>query len=357
MKKNRIEAIDAAKGIGIILVVYAHINYSHDLLTVIYAFHMPLFFIISGILFKKEKYPSFASFAKRRFATLFVPYVIYETVSIALLYASEATFQSLGIFDFSRAEYLEFFRQILISNWSGTHVNQPLWFVPCLLLVEMLYFPLAKLKKRFLIPIVTVLVCCGWLLESGWLDFDNNLLPWSADSALFALGFYAIGNLSSSCIKDSISKVERSERKFVICIAIVIACLAILIPLAFLNGKITLGSKELNNGFLLYINGLIGSIAVLALAVLLEHNRFLAFCGRNSFTIMASHYAIRRYIVMPCYILLVGERYNNKSLIETIIPFLVVFALSILLTLAVNKIKGQMRKPKRTPGKHAQAKG
>ncbi|MCI7504849.1 MAG: acyltransferase family protein [Coriobacteriaceae bacterium] len=355
MEKNRIGAIDAAKGIGIILVVFAHINYSHDLLTVIYSFHMPLFFIISGILFKKERYPSFASFAKRRFVTLFVPYAIYETISIALLYASQTTFQSLELFDFSKAEYLEFFRQILISNWSGTHVNQPLWFVPCLLLVEMLYFPLAKLKKRFLIPIVTVLVCCGWLLESGWLDFDNKLLPWSADSALFALGFYAIGNLASDCIKNTIGEVERSERKIAICVAVAIACLAILIPLAFLNGKITLGSKELNNGFLLYINGLVGSIAVLALAVLLERSRFLAFCGRNSFTIMASHFAIRRYIFMPCYILLVGERYNNKSLAETIIPFLVVFASSILLALAINKVKERMKKPKTTPGKHVRA--
>lgn len=213
VEKNRIGAIDTAKGIGIILVVFAHINYSHDLLTVIYSFHMPLFFIISGILFKKEKYPDFASFAKRRFATLFVPYAIYEALSIALLYASEMTFQSLGLFDISRAEYLEFFRQILVSNWSGTHVNQPLWFVPCLLLVEMLYFPLAKLKKRFLIPIVITLVCCGWILESGWLDFDNKLLPWSADSALFALGFYAIGNLSSDRIKTSIGKVEKAIGK------------------------------------------------------------------------------------------------------------------------------------------------
>lgn len=127
--------------------------------------------------------------------------------------------------------------------------------------------------------------------------------------------------------------------------------------MAFLNGKITLGSKELNNGFLLYINGLVGSMVVLALAVLLERNRFLAFCGRNSFTIMASHFAIRRYIVMPCYILLVGEKYNNKSLVETIIPFIVVFASSILLALIIDKVKQRIKKPKTRAGKHASTSG
>lgn len=58
---KRIEALDVAKGIGIILVIIGHLSssYLHDW---IYSFHMPLFFIISGICFKTEKYPSFLFF-------------------------------------------------------------------------------------------------------------------------------------------------------------------------------------------------------------------------------------------------------------------------------------------------------
>ena len=48
--EKRIFWIDALRGIGIFLVVLGHTFWKGH--NVIYAFHMPLFFFISGILFK-----------------------------------------------------------------------------------------------------------------------------------------------------------------------------------------------------------------------------------------------------------------------------------------------------------------
>lgn len=48
---KRIEYLDYAKGIGIILVVLGHILIKGNIKIYIYSFHMPLFFIISGYLF------------------------------------------------------------------------------------------------------------------------------------------------------------------------------------------------------------------------------------------------------------------------------------------------------------------
>ena len=53
---KRIEWIDIAKGIGIILVVIGHISQIEVLNDIIYSFHMPLFFIISGYLYKRKFY-------------------------------------------------------------------------------------------------------------------------------------------------------------------------------------------------------------------------------------------------------------------------------------------------------------
>ena len=47
MIKNRIKWIDISKGIGIILVLMGHISKIKIINNVIYAFHMPLFFMIS----------------------------------------------------------------------------------------------------------------------------------------------------------------------------------------------------------------------------------------------------------------------------------------------------------------------
>lgn len=50
--KNRNQAIDILKGIGIILVLAAH-SIEGWLSQFAYTFHMPLFFIVTGLFIKK----------------------------------------------------------------------------------------------------------------------------------------------------------------------------------------------------------------------------------------------------------------------------------------------------------------
>ena len=50
VQKNRLDYIDRAKGILIILVVIGHIWQSGPVFNTIYVFHMPAFFVISGLL-------------------------------------------------------------------------------------------------------------------------------------------------------------------------------------------------------------------------------------------------------------------------------------------------------------------
>ena len=49
----RLDYLDKAKGILIILVVIGHIWQSGPVFNIIYAFHMPAFFFISGLFSKK----------------------------------------------------------------------------------------------------------------------------------------------------------------------------------------------------------------------------------------------------------------------------------------------------------------
>lgn len=49
---NRIVSFDILKGGGILLVILGHIQIPYMLKTVIYSFHMPLFFFVSGCFFR-----------------------------------------------------------------------------------------------------------------------------------------------------------------------------------------------------------------------------------------------------------------------------------------------------------------
>ena len=53
-KSNRILWIDAAKGIGLLCVILGHLGVPY-LSTLVYTFHMPLFFFLSGIVFSGSK--------------------------------------------------------------------------------------------------------------------------------------------------------------------------------------------------------------------------------------------------------------------------------------------------------------
>lgn len=342
MSTNRLNVIDVAKGIGMILVIFAHVNYTPELLVLIYSFHMPLFFLISGMMYNKEKYPDFKSFLKRRMKTLIIPYVYFAFFSIVYVYISEKMFPQL--FDIPGEKYIRYLTQIVISNWSGTHANEPLWFVLCLFLVEILYYFISKKKTRFIIPVCFLISCCGWVLESGILDFNNKLLPWSMDSAFFALSFYAIGNLSSGFVKNTIQKIKNHKYGKIICIGLIILFTIAWMPPTLINGKITMGSKILNNGFLLYLNGVLGTIIILLISILLEKNKFLAYCGRNSFVLMASHYMIRRYTLPKYYALLGIPLYDKTSIKETIIPFFIVFVMSLVFTYLYEKLNKKIRK-------------
>ena len=71
VESNRLDWIDVAKGLGISSVVIGHVytNYIH---WIIFAFHMPLFFFLSGITLKPKQLK-----IKKIFKGLIIPYVSY----------------------------------------------------------------------------------------------------------------------------------------------------------------------------------------------------------------------------------------------------------------------------------------
>ena len=53
--KVRNQEVDILKGIGIFLMVFDHVGWGSTIHTLIQSFHMPLFFIASGLLWHSQK--------------------------------------------------------------------------------------------------------------------------------------------------------------------------------------------------------------------------------------------------------------------------------------------------------------
>lgn len=87
MPRKRLTYLDMAKGIGIFLVILGHIEYiREDTLKWISSFHMPLFFVIGGILAyekREEGRPLFSALAARARGTL-VPYAAFTIMLLTM---------------------------------------------------------------------------------------------------------------------------------------------------------------------------------------------------------------------------------------------------------------------------------
>lgn len=188
---KRFEYVDIAKGIGILLVVYAHImlvGWSHRL---IYAFHMPLFFFISGYLFNPRKFFSFKEFIKKRFFRLLVPYFFYS-IATWIIWAGFRYVQGSEVHN-----YWSPLLQTVLAQGSGAFLvhNSALWFIPCLFAVETMYYFICKLKERLALVLCFIIAGIGVALAAIFGEDYLFLLPWNLDAAFYALPFYGVANI------------------------------------------------------------------------------------------------------------------------------------------------------------------
>lgn len=171
---SRSLTLDIAKGIGIILVVVGHCIKSYTIPGIfIYAFHMPLFFLISGICFNGEKYQEFKPFFYKRLRQLLVPAVTFSAIIVLVSYCL------LG-------------NDNLLYNLSWEGFPHAIWFLGVLFIVEIAYwllYQLAKTKKAICLYIVLGVLIGAWTSSKGLCS------PYSIFSSFIALAFYALGNL------------------------------------------------------------------------------------------------------------------------------------------------------------------
>lgn len=124
--KGRLEYIDIAKGIGILLVVVQHLTAKTSIPNIyISSFHMPLFFMLSGMLYNPSRHPAFWEYAKRKMVVLLKPLFIFIIINLALSYLFH-----LDYYD--------------IESIVDLHFPAAMWFVWILFLTELISFHIIR---------------------------------------------------------------------------------------------------------------------------------------------------------------------------------------------------------------------
>lgn len=204
---RRIVWIDIAKAIAMILVFYGHISGSGDnpwfpdlenSIWVIYLFHMPLFFMLSGLTFNPNK--AWREFIVSRFKRLIIPYFFFSLYGIAksiLKVTAPTIFASFHAGDMKQPS--QELLNILLGNARG------LWFFLALFWGDILLYAFnricgSRLYFRMYLSILVVIALFGWF--SIQLTKTNELLPLQLMRSTEAIGFVGLGWLLARPIRS-----------------------------------------------------------------------------------------------------------------------------------------------------------
>lgn len=269
--------IDVARGMGILLVVLGHLtNKDVEVGKWIYSFHIPLFFMISGLLlhdYSEWKNVTVRELLFKKMKSLIFPYYMISGINLIYIFIS-----------YGKGEVLKNIKRTIMFDGILA-----LWFVPALFFAEILFVLLLKFshfcaKNAFIALVVLLLISSQlckviniYTLGNGWIWILNIINRAFIGTIFVIIGYYCSG----------ISKMNNYA--IITLLGICTVSNAILYKYNYAD----LHYSIIGNPILYYANSFLGGVAVLALAKLLDItsyiSRVLAFFGVNSFLIFSTH--------------------------------------------------------------------
>ncbi len=308
MANSRLAYIDHAKGLAMLLMVFAHTAPEEHISTWIFAFHMPLFFIVSGFLMKRKlsqkifTLPDIWPFIKKRSFQLGLPYFVFSLL-LAIFYSS------LCVFAGTDCDFPHYMFQILTLQGIDS-----LWFIPCFFVAElMMRLTLYTRSWIHIFGCVTITGICLYFLYMC--DIPSEWGIRLCIKFLVCYSFVYIGYVLASY--RLFQRFKKSWALF----------LLILCSLgALYNGFSAIGSLQLNNPFLFYINATCMTLAFFSLLDI--HMRtevdVLSFWGRNTIVILCTNNLIIELIR------LIDHKIANDSLLSLGLLGCLVFTMLII---------------------------
>ena len=189
--KQRNESIDILKGIGIVLVLTAH-SLEGFVSQFAYTFHMPLFFIVTGLFISEYIAAECCDFviwwrqrAWKDFKRLINPALF--TVAVILIVSSLSYIL--------KDSYLQNPIELIwndASEWKQNHINMlgNLWFLFALFFAKQFFFVFRHLMGKILFPIVCLVIGIIAVVLRQWYDLSFEVLGGASVLPFVWVGYY-----------------------------------------------------------------------------------------------------------------------------------------------------------------------
>ncbi|MCR5685912.1 MAG: acyltransferase family protein [Lachnospiraceae bacterium] len=309
--KKRLDYLDMTKGFGMMLVLIGHLQgdsiftfspYIKPLCTFIFSFHMPMFFIVTGILLaiKNDEVKPFRETAASRFRGIMIPYFwfsfFYLIFVVAALVKGEIAVQTL---------YLNIWYVL-----SGYGMNV-LWFLPALYLGEMLFLFMRR-RIREDLPFVAIIVLSNAIVYSAayFLSIAKYPSPLSMRvhellitllrpvlvCGFISIGYYVhrllgrgtrIGDFFSAPRHDEKGRIAMKYRMAYIVLGLML--FGVVLALFGINNGIDFRTLAFRNVFFFFVCALSGSYAMICICKGLPRMALPCYWGIGSLIFMVTH--------------------------------------------------------------------
>lgn len=286
--------MDMVKGIGILFVVMGHSQYlNENIRIVITSFHMPLFFIVSGMLMfhiGEERRPIAASL-RRKACSMLVPYAVFSAVYLAI-YGGYYCLYLHMLEPKTIAGYL-----IQTFGLGGMSV---LWFLTALFFAELIFLILLKRCQKHhaaVIIICSILAVAAPIVRpyfdrgfpranTAWKLLYELLGTWLR--SMVGMGFLMAGYE----LMPLFSRLDRhivSGKRRMLCVCAGIAGLWLTVCLSLANGLTDMHYMIFNRLWIYYLNAFLGTVSLILICKYGKTLRGLGYLGANSLIIMVTH--------------------------------------------------------------------
>lgn len=270
--KGRVEFIDTAKGVCILLVVMFHTGIFSNQTPLLGMLRMPFYFTLAGIFFKD--YGGFISTLVKKMNKLLIPFLFFFTMSYAIFVATRLIIG--GEIDIPYHCFIT----------SKTMVNIALWFLLALFSANLLFFLVLKINKK----ISYIGVACIIIATVALNIFNSNFyLPMYIDSGMAALPFLFFGYYLRQI--RILNKSER-DKKYYMAIPILIA---IAVVVYIIGDEPYIGFRTLystGNQVCFYIGACSIVLAALLICKGIGSIPGIKYIGRYSIIILGMHITI-----------------------------------------------------------------
>ena len=272
-RAERLSWLDVLKGIGIILVVIGHIYSNQTIFNWLYSFHMPLFFLAAGWVYKEK---TVLADIKRRIQTIVIPYFSFGFLVLIYWQLMERRFRD------SDMSFMDSLFGLFSGCYDNLEFNIHLWFLPCFFVTVILFNILVNLGGRRMAYLVSALMSLAFIVV------PMHGLIWGIDRVFKYIGFYAVGVFIAG---KSVKAVKKKVKAGIVAI--------VLLALSF-----SLSCYHLTMGIMWFVTAMIGVAAVILISQLINENRILQYFGRISLIILCIHGPVYRIVVKIVSILL-----------------------------------------------------